>query len=324
MLRRRPLSNLLALLAIAAGACRSTSAPNLVPTPGGERQVSIPAEAVKQVPAEDAYPPILHSSEFAEPVPLPGPVNTAGLEDSPFIAPDGRLYFYFTPSASVPAERQLVDGVSGIYVSAPDSSGWSEPQRVVLQEPGKVALDGCADVLMDRMWFCSAREGYAGIHWYTAILVDGEWSGWQLADGLLPQDGQVGELHFTADGRRVFFHSDRDAGMGGRDLWSAERSSGGTWSPSLNLAEVNTGEDEGWPYVTPDGRQLWFTRQYLGAPAIFRSQASADGWTEPELIVDHFAGEPTLDAEGNLYFVHHFFRDGTMIEADIYLAKRAR
>jgi len=38
-------------------------------------------------------------------------------------------------------------------------------------------------------------------------------------------------------------------------------------------------------------------------------------------IVSNFAGEPALDAQGNLYFVHHYFTaDGKMIEADIYVA----
>jgi hypothetical protein len=37
--------------------------------------------------------------------------------------------------------------------------------------------------------------------------------------------------------------------------------------------------------------------------------------------VSSFAGECTMDAEGNLYFVHHYFsEDMTMIEADIYVA----
>jgi hypothetical protein len=40
------------------------------------------------------------------------------------------------------------------------------------------------------------------------------------------------------------------------------------------------------------------------------------------LIISQFAGEPTLDAEGNLYFVHHFYLDGKQIEADIYVAYR--
>ena len=40
------------------------------------------------------------------------------------------------------------------------------------------------------------------------------------------------------------------------------------------------------------------------------------------MIVERFAGEPTLDARGNLYFVHHYFRDGVMLEADLYVAHR--
>jgi hypothetical protein len=319
--RPLPLGALCAL-AFGAWACASTPGPNVLPTPGGDRLSAIPAEAVKQTPQDDLYPPIVHTTEFADPVPLSGPVNTAGLEDSPFIAPDGRLYFFFTPSASIPAERQLLDGVSGIYVTAMDAAGWAAPTRVALQDPGKVALDGCADVLIDTLWFCTAREGLVGIHWFAASLVDGVWRDWRQADSLLPQDGQVGELHFAADGRTLYFHSDRKAGAGGRDLWRAERNADGTWSPSVNVAEVNTDADEGWPFLTADGSELWFTRQYQGAPAIFRSTRSAESWGEPELIADRFAGEPTLDAQGNLYFVHHFFRDGQMIEADIYVARR--
>lgn len=324
MFPRRISFGLFALLVMASWACGSTGAATAVPAPAGDRLSAIPADAVKQTPEDDVYPPRLHSSEYYDPVPLPGPINSAGLEDSPFVAPDGRFYFYFTPSAAAPAERQLLDGVSGIYVATPSESGWEEPQRVMLQDPGKVALDGCADVLVDRLWFCTAREGWNGIHWFTASRVEEEWSNWEPADSLLPQDGQVGELHFTSDGQSLYFHSDRDAGAGGRDIWRADRNADGAWSPSANVATINTDADEGWPYVTPDGRQLWFTRQYLGAPAVFRSLRSGDGWTEPELIVDRFAGEPTLDALGNLYFVHHFYRDGVMIEADIYVAERLR
>jgi len=40
----------------------------------------------------------------------------------------------------------------------------------------------------------------------------------------------------------------------------------------------------------------------------------------PELVISQFAGEPSVDANGNIYFVHYFYRDGRMIEADIYVA----
>jgi len=93
---------------------------------------------------------------------------------------------------------------------------------------------------------------------------------------------------------------------------------------------VNSEEAESLPFVTSDGNELWFTRTYMGTPAIFRSIKSNDGWGEPELIVSQFAGEPTLDDAGNLYFTHHFYEfdeelgKNVMIEADIYVARRKR
>jgi hypothetical protein len=76
------------------------------------------------------------------------------------------------------------------------------------------------------------------------------------------------------------------------------------------------------PFISQDGNELWFNRNYKGSPAVFRSIKSNGNWSEPELILSWFAGEPSLDNEGNIYFVHHFYKDGVMIEADIYVAKR--
>ena len=54
---------------------------------------------------------------------------------------------------------------------------------------------------------------------------------------------------------------------------------------------------------------------------VFKSLKTKDGWSEPEEIVSNFAGEPVLDAQGNLYFVHHYVtKDMKIIEADIYVA----
>lgn len=312
------------LLGLACGllACGVASESIAIPTPGGDRLRAVPAGSVKQVPESDLYPPIMHSAEWSDPIPLPEPVNTAGAEDSPFVAPDGRLYVWFTPSPAIPVEKQLLDGVTGIYVFSPTSSGWGPATRVVLQRPDEVALGGCTFAGVDQLWFCTARAGLEGPHWFTADLVGGTWTDWRLGEDLLPQDGPVGELHFSANGRTLLFHSDRPQGAGGRDLWMATRDATGSWSASVNLADVNSEADEGWPYLSPDGQELWFTRAYLGSPAIFRSFRQGTGWSEPELIVERFAGEPTFDSQGNLYFTHHFFRDAVMIEADIYFARR--
>ena len=93
--RSAPSASILFLFAIVLAAC------GLLPEPAADRSShrertraeSIPSDAVKQNPADDPTPPVLHSAEFMQPVPLPGPVTTAGAEDSPFIAPDGTLVF---------------------------------------------------------------------------------------------------------------------------------------------------------------------------------------------------------------------------------------
>jgi len=69
-----------------------------------------------------------------------------------------------------------------------------------------------------------------------------------------------------------------------------------------------------------DGDELWFLRNYSGSPAIFRSKNTDGEWQEAELILSQFAGEPSLDSEGNIYFVHHYFKDCKMLEADYYVA----
>jgi hypothetical protein len=280
------------------------------------REDAIPEDAVKVSPRTDAHPPILHSGEWEEPVPVEGPINTAGAEDSPFIHGDD-FYFFFTPDPHIPVEQQLVDGVTGIYVSHMNGGKWSYPERVILEERGKCSLDGCTFVKGDTMWFCSAREGYTGVHWFTAEFHDGTWTGWKEV-GFDPTY-EVGELHITADGSALYFHSSRPGGKGGLDIWVCENRDG-TWQEPTPVEVVNTGENEGWPFITAEGGELWFNRTYQGSPALFRSRKIQGEWQEPELIMSQFTGEPTLDGERNLYFVHHFYRDGIMIEADIYVA----
>ena len=297
------------------------------PTPSktfvpGDRDASIPADAVKMTPAMDKYPPVLHdTAEYEDPVPLPYPVNTAGAEDSSFILPDGStLFVFFTPDVTVPVEKQVIDGVTGIYEFHRQADGtWGPAQRCVLNDD--IALDGCEFVQDGIMWFCSARPGYAGLHWFTARSVNGTWTDWQLVTGF-PAEFDVGELHFSRDWNTLYYHSARPGGKGGYDIWMTKKVDG-VWQEPVNVSAVNSPDTDGWPWLSADGNELWFTRTYKGSPAVFRSKLVDGQWQTPELIVSQFAGEPTLDDAGNLYFTHHYYdANGNMIEADIYCAKK--
>ena len=191
------------------------------------RESAIPADAVKMTPETDSYPPILHSDEWMQPVPLASAVNTAGGEDSAFITPDGNtLYFFFTPDVSIPAEQQVLDDVTGIYVSTKQNGQWSSAERVILQDAGKLALDGAQFVQGNTMWFASAREGYTGVNYFTAEFKNGKWTNRQYVGDKLIKEYRMGEMHITADGNTLYFHSDLAGGKGGFDIWASQKVNG--------------------------------------------------------------------------------------------------
>lgn len=290
--------------------------------PTVDRESLIPPDVAKMQPGNDSFTPILHSGQYHRPVPMPYPVSTAGAEDSPYILPGGRtLYFFFTPDVRVPAEEQITDQVTGLYVCTRNGNEWSRPERVWLNHPGVLSLDGAACVQGDLMWFASARVGYTGVNMFTARYSNGRWTRWRYAGDRLNKQYRIGEVHAMRDGNTLYFHSDRPGGAGEVDIW-VTRKQGGQWQEPEHIPAVNTAVTEGWPFVTHDGGELWFTRWHMGSPAIFRSRKDGDSWQAPELILSRFAAEPTLDSAGNLYFVHHYFRDGQMIEADLYVAYR--
>ena len=309
--------------------CGSAAAATGVPAPLGRLQ-SIPAANPKGKPEADFWPPRA-ASGWSDPVPLDGPVNTAGGEDSAFVTSDGNtLYFFFTPDVAVPVQQQVSDGVTGIWVSRRSGGAWTEPERVRLIESGQASMDGCIFVIGGRMYFCSIRPGNVrDIEWYFATGAGTQWGDVTNAGEWYNRTMELGEIHITEGFREIFFASRQAGGLGGFDLWSA-KAEGGGWGEPANLGPaVNSAADENRPFVSGDGRELWFdspSRSGKTGPAVFRCLRQPDDtWGECREIISVFAGEPNLTGDDRtLYFIHHFYSADlqTMIEADIYVSQR--
>lgn len=281
-----------------------------------DRENLIPTEAVKMSPENDPLPPKLHSDEFEEPVPLPYPVNTRGLEDSAFIMPDGRtLYVWFTPNNRMNVIEQAQDQVTGIYKFEKQDDGWSGPERIWLADPDEPQLDGCGFFQGNTVWICALRQGLDVMHWMTFTYENGEWSEAVLAD--FNPSYEVGELHISNDDGELYFHSERPGGKGGLDIWVSHKVDR-VWREPKNLERVNSEYDEGWPALNPQEDELWITKNY----GLWRSMRVDGEWQEPELIISNLAGEASIDQDGNIYFTHHYFVGDQVIEADIYVACR--
>jgi hypothetical protein len=285
------------------------------------RDEAIPDDAIKYTPSMDIYPPILHNDAWSDPIPMPGPINTAGAEDACFITPDGNTFlFFFTPDVDVPANEQLLDGVTGIWWCHKEGNTWAEPTRITLSK--NLALDGAPFYQDTALWFASFRVGNYGEDgdMWTARYENGKWTDITNAGQILNEAYNIGEMHLTHDGNTMYFHRESALGSGEYDLFTTTFVDG-TWTQPVNLGlPISTAMDDSRPFVSEDGTELWFTRTYMGTPAVYRSLWVNDSWAEPELIVSQFAGEPTLDNDRNLYFVHHFFDESAnMLEADIYV-----
>ena len=196
------------------------------------------------------------------------------------------------------------------------------PERARLESSPTTALDGAETLHGSTLWFASVRAGnYREIDIYTCTFEDGKFSNVKNAGARLNREIGVGELDFSPDGTELYFHSSAVPGRGGMDIFVSTLANG-TWQEAVPVDAVNTEVNDGYPFITQDGRELWFTRWYNGTPGIFRSLRNGTSWGGPELVISQFAGEPNLDTAGNIYFTHHYYENGTMIEADIYVAYR--
>lgn len=107
----------------------------------------------------------------------------------------------------------------------------------------------------------------------------------------------------SPDGNTLYYVSDREGGMGGRDIWKCVKLPNGKWSKSMNLgAPVNTPYDEESPFIHPSGNVLFFSskgHQSIGGYDIFFATKNDEGkWDEPINI-----GYPVNTPDDDLYYV---------------------
>lgn len=89
----------------------------------------------------------------------------------------------------------------------------------------------------------------------------------------------------TTDGSTLYFVSNRPGGYGGGDIYVAKKLPNGNWGPAQNLGpEINTPDEEDYPNISADGKNLLFSsngRSSMGGFDIFTANwnDSLKKWT---------------------------------------------
>lgn len=129
------------------------------------------------------------------------------------------------------------------------------------------------------------------------------------------------------DGKTLYFVSQRDGGMGSRDIYTCKLNEKGKWDKATNLGPViNTQYGEEGAVIHPDGKTIYFSSQghkTMGGYDIFKSVYENGKWSEPENL-----GYPintpdddiffTISASGKRGYYTSFNTDGYG-EKDIYV-----
>jgi len=89
----------------------------------------------------------------------------------------------------------------------------------------------------------------------------------------------------SADNKTLFFSSTRGGGQGKKDIWYVTFEEG-SWSEPMNMgARINSSENEGSPFLHPDGKTFYFRSDGhigLGDFDLFISRKkSGQSWSEP-------------------------------------------
>ncbi len=128
---------------------------------------------------------------------------------------------------------------------------------------------------------------------------------------------------YTPDGRSLFFVSDKEGGLGSRDIYKIEIDGRG---PAQNLGPViNTQYGEEGVFLHPDGKTMYFSSEghnSMGGYDIFKSVFENGKWSTPENL-----GWPINTPDDDVFFVisasgrhgyYSSFRDDGLGSKDIY------
>jgi len=93
----------------------------------------------------------------------------------------------------------------------------------------------------------------------------------------------IHDVSVSRDGQTLYFSSDMEGGIGGKDLYTSQWTDG-QWTKPRNLGEpVNTPMNEAFPYI--HGSTLYFSsdgQPGMGQLDIFKTHRSDEGFADPE------------------------------------------
>ncbi len=161
---------------------------------------------------------------------------------------------------------------------------------------------------------CLGRPGYGSCDLFQSEKVGDTWSKPQNLGPNVNTSDWESQPSLSADGRTLYFVSDRSGGYGRRDIWVSHLDSNNQWTKAVNAGKsVNTSFDEISPFIHANNRTLYFASNGLpgyGGYDIYYVEKTSGGWSQPKNVEapindheDQFSLYITADGTKG-YYVH--------------------
>ena len=222
-------------------------------------------------------------------------INTTDLEYLPSITVDGNTLIF----------NRRINGDEDFYESKKINNEWQKAMPIA----GKLNTnfnEGAQNISQDGEWLiftgCNYPEGMGSCDLYISIKnKDGQWGLPQNLGRQINTDAWETAPSLSADKQTLYFSSTRLGGFGGSDIW-VSKNINGQWQKPQNMgATINTGNDEGCPFLHADNETLYFNSNGhlgYGNNDLFVARKNSIGqWQAPQNL-----GYPinTIDDEGSL------------------------
>ncbi len=211
---------------------------------------------------------------------LPEEINAFGMQYFPVLTVDESKIIYTKRDSNTPGSDE------DIMISTRIGGSWI-PSQSISQSINTPFNEGACTISADGRTLiftaCEGRKSVGSCDLYITYRNGNTWSSPQNLGETVNSKHWDSQPALSADGRTLYFSSNRPGGQGKRDLWVTKLSDEG-WSEPINLGKpVNTALDETTPFIHVNGQSLFFSSDGhygLGGLDLFVSQKGSP-WSQP-------------------------------------------
>ncbi|AMR25847.1 hypothetical protein A0257_01220 [Hymenobacter psoromatis] len=233
---------------------------------------------------------------------LPAPLNQFRDQYFPVLTADNKSLIFTVQRNPEKFEQENED----VFISAvlPDGT-FGAPQSISpninsRENEGTATISGDGNTLV--FTSCGRPGGVGGCDLYISHRRGTQWTAPRNLGLLVNSKVWDSQPSLSADGRTLYFSSQRGGGVGGYDIYVTSIGPDGAWTKARNLgAPINTAGDDLAPFIHASGTTLYYSTNGLvglGSSDIFRAELDAQGqWGTPRNLgypLNTFANEASL------------------------------